>query len=186
LHQEGQVRITIEHREESAGLTGATKHHFVDCTVEFSEEEKAIIKARDLYNHNFTVGPATPLASTAAFYGTGFLNLAGRLTLIAGVVMFIASAWWRPYEGIGMAMMLVGGGMWAFAAYDMRKHVKRIEEPSQTIRLRQLLNRGRFTVYAPSPAAAGAIEQDIRDALATAKHYISSSAELRPKQTFEL
>jgi hypothetical protein len=38
------MRVTIEHREESAGILGSTKHHFVDCSVEFSEEEKAIIK----------------------------------------------------------------------------------------------------------------------------------------------
>ena len=38
------MRVTIEHRESVSGIRAAHKDCYIDCQVEFSEEEKAIIK----------------------------------------------------------------------------------------------------------------------------------------------
>lgn len=181
------MRVTIEHREESAGLTGSTKHHYVDSTVEFSEEEKAIIKARDLYNHNFTVGPATPISSEAAFIGSGALNSLGRLGVIGGFVLGLLSPAIGGASGtIAGWCIFLGAIAWIYAAVTMRRQDKRISNPDQVIKLRDLLNSGRFTVYAASPARAQDIDEEIRGALTYAKQLITASAELKAKQTFEL
>ena len=60
------MRVTIEHRETTTGMTGNHKDCYIDCQVEFSEEEKAIIKARDLYRQGFTVRTSTPLPTKRA------------------------------------------------------------------------------------------------------------------------
>ena len=62
------MRVTIEHREQTAGVIGSKKDCYVDCTVEFSEEERAIIKERDLYREGFTVRTSTPVPSSTAFF----------------------------------------------------------------------------------------------------------------------
>ena len=45
------MRVTMEHREES-GIVFDEKNYYVDTTVVFSEEERAIIKARGLAGQN--------------------------------------------------------------------------------------------------------------------------------------
>src|SRR3990167_9638207 len=84
--------VTIEHREQAAGVTGAKRQYFVDCTVEFSEEERAIIKARDLYSHFLLLGRATPPESGGHFAGTLAMRGLGPLVILAGVVLGIVSA----------------------------------------------------------------------------------------------
>lgn len=180
------MRVTIEHREESAGLTGATKHHYVDCTVEFSEEERAVIKARDLYNQNFTLKAATPVPSQVAYVGSGFLNSLGRLGVLGGVIMGLLSTVTGGVLGtIAGFSIFAGACLWIYAAMQTRMQDKRINTPEQVIKLRDLLN-GRVTVHASSPAEAHDIEDDIRNALASVKALLTASAELRAKQTFEL
>ena len=182
------MRVTIEHREESAGLTGATKHYFVDCAVAFSEEEKAIIKTRDLYGHNFTVGPATPISSPAAYAGSGALNSLGRLMLVGGGILLLISPLIgeMPYGPLGFFGAIAGGVLWAFAAWKMRQQDNRISDPDQVIKLRSLLSGRPFTVYASSPAGAQEIDDDIRAALGNTKELIVASSEIKAKQTFEL
>jgi hypothetical protein len=181
------MRVTIEHRENAGGVTGATKHHFVDCTVAFSEEEKAIIKARGLHDHSFTVGPATPIASGAAYIGSGALNSLGRLGVVGGFVLGVFSSAIGGSAGLiaGWCVFL-GAGLWIYAAVVMRKQEKRLTDPDQVITLKNLLNNGRFTVYASSPLHAQSIEQEIRDSLSYVKQLITAGAEIKPKQTFEL
>ena len=48
------MRITFNHREETAGLTGNDHHYFLDCEVLFSEEEKAIVQTRGLANPSYS------------------------------------------------------------------------------------------------------------------------------------
>lgn len=55
------MRVTIEHREATTGVLNSHKQSFVDCTVNFSEEERAIVKERDLYGQGFSVRTSTPL-----------------------------------------------------------------------------------------------------------------------------
>jgi len=175
----GVMRVTIEHREEGAGLSGSKKHYFVDCAIDFSEEEKAIIKSRGLYDHHFTIDGAEPPRTTGNFIGAGALK---GFAPIIGLGGFI----WGVFGGGSLAGLLVFGaiGMYIAGFFMDRKPVG--EALSQTINVRRLINNPRFTVFAPDPAYAKGLEGQIREDLTNLKTLITESAEVRAKQTFEL
>ena len=180
------MRVTIENREEKTGVTGNARKYYVDCTVEFSEEEKAIIKARDLSAHSFEIGAAEAFPSHVAYVGSGVLYTAGILLVLVGFFgsIYVMFAQLRTtffgycfFGGIGLAI---------YSWLQGRKQDKRIQNPDQTVRIRDLLTKGRFTVNAINPAYLKAIEDDIRSHLLTTKALIQESAEITTKQTFEL
>lgn len=181
------MRVTIEHRQSNPVLTQSTKHHFVDCNVEFSEEEKVIIKARNLSGHSFTVDSATPRPSGIAVGGSGLLAALGRLGIVAGIVLaIIANFKGGLFETLAALSFFGGVAIWIYATLLMRKQDKRIESSLQTVTLKRLLNSGRFTVHATSPAQAELVEHEIRTNLANTKQLIARSADIKAKQTFEL
>jgi hypothetical protein len=182
------MRVTIEHREEAGGISGQRRSYFVDCIVEFSEEERAIIRARDLYDHNFTMPASTPLPSQAAFVGTGFLRPVGGLMTIAGPIIGIVGGLTKSggSEGLGSLLFFGGIGLLIYGWRRERRQDNRLEQPEQRITVRQLLSNSRFTVNAIDPAHAKGIEDDIRAELVALKDTIKGSAELQSRQTFEL
>ena len=80
------MRVTIEHREATTGVLNNHKDCYVDCTVNFSEEERAIIKARDLYREGFTVRTSTPLPSGSSMLGTGLMRFVGPFMIVGGFI----------------------------------------------------------------------------------------------------
>jgi hypothetical protein len=175
------MRVTIEHREVASGVLGKHKDTYVDCRVEFNEEERAIIKAHDLYRNGFTVRAATALPSKGALFGSGLMRPVGIVMMVIGVVWGIAGG------GTPTGLLFFGG--LALAVYGWlrtRKEDRRLESSEQEITVKQLLNNPSFTVHAWNPAAAKGIEQGIRDDLVALKNLIADSADIRAKQTFEL
>jgi hypothetical protein len=59
------MRVVIDHRQQVTGL-GSKISQFVECIVQFSEEEKAIIRARGLGDHIIVVDPPSPRRPTAS------------------------------------------------------------------------------------------------------------------------
>lgn len=182
------MRVTIKHREDSAGITGSTKHHFVDCLVEFGEEEKAIIKARDLKNTNFTVPAASPLPTQSAFWGSAILNTLGRIGVVVGLPFCLITAFTKTpgLSALANFMFFGGGILWIASAIAGRSQNKAIENRDQVIRLGDLLAQGRFTCHAANPAYAKRIEDDIKEHLTNVKAVLKESAELQKESTFEL
>src|SRR5580693_6326833 len=66
------MRVTTEHRQQTTGL-GSTQSQFVDCTVQFSEEEKAIIAVRGLYDHLIVLDNPRPSPSYREYMTAGIL-----------------------------------------------------------------------------------------------------------------
>lgn len=179
--------MTIEHREQAAGLGGQRRRYFVDCTVEFSQEERAIIKARDLYEHTIAVRPAEPLPTRLAVFGAGVLPSIGSLLILGGIGYALYAAFTNPSgEFWGGLVFAIGVGLHVYGWWASRRQDKRLETGEQIIKLRTLLTAPRFTVYAVDPAAAKAAEDDIRTALLSLKQLLQESAEIKSKQTFEL
>jgi hypothetical protein len=85
------MRVTIEHREETSGLLRNHKEYYVDCRVEFSEEERSVIKERNLYRDGFTIRTSTPLPSKASFLGTIVMRLVSPFMTVGGLIygMFV-------------------------------------------------------------------------------------------------
>jgi hypothetical protein len=175
------MRVTIEHREQASSVTGGRKDCYIDCTVNFSEEERAIIKARDLYRDGFTVRSATPLPTQSALLGAGLMRPVGVIMMVTGVVWGIAGG------GTPTGLLFFGGlGVAVYGWLRTRKQDRRLENSEQEITIKGLLAKPTFTVHAFNPAAAKGIEQRIRDDLAALKNLIADSADIRAKQAFEL
>lgn len=181
------MRVTIEHREATSGVLGKHKESYVDCTVNFSEEERAIIKERDLYRESFIVRTSTPLPSTGSVVGTGLMRGLGPLMIVGGLVygMFVEGLA-HVNTNFGAPILFAGIGLTVFGFLRSRKEDKRFETSEQEITIKQLLNKPSFTVHAWNPAAAKGIEEDIRQNLVALKGLIQNSAQIQAKQTFEL
>jgi hypothetical protein len=181
LNWEAAMRVTIEHREATSGLLGNRKDTYIECRVDFSEEEKAIIAARDLYRSGFTVRTSTPLPTQTAMLGSGLMRPVGVVMMIVGVVWGIAGG------GTPTGLLFFGGlGLFIFGWLRTRKEDHRLETSEQEITVKKLLADPSFTVHAWNPAAAKSLDEDIRNDLAGLKQTISASADIQAKQTFEL
>lgn len=175
------MRVTIDHREVASGVIGNHKDCYVDCTVNFSEEEQAIIKARDLYREGFSVRTATPLPKQSSMLGTGLMRAVGPIMMIVGVIWGLAGG------GTPTGLLFFGGlGFVIYGWLRSRKEDRRLETSEQEVTVKQLLGRPTFTVHAWNPAAAKGIEETIRDNLVALKGLIQNSAQLQATQTFEL
>jgi len=180
------MRVSIEHNEQTSGMTGARKDTYVTCSVLFTEEEKAIIKERDLYQRAFDVGAATKLDSAVSFVGSGVIRVVGVVMAIGGFIVGMVVGLGHGDSTLPTTIMFVGIGVAIWGWLRGRKQDKRIENPEQEISIKKLLNNPKFTVHAGSPAAAKGVEAQIRDGLQGLKHLITESAELREKQVFDL
>jgi hypothetical protein len=175
------MRVTIEHREVATGVLGKHKDSYIDCTVNFSEEERAIIKERDLYGQGFSVRTSTPLPPKTSMLGTGLMRLLGPVMMIGGVVWGLAGG------GTPTGLLFFAGlGFVVYGWLRSRREDKRFETSEQELTLKQLLNHPTFTVHAWNPASAKGLEETIRDNLVGLKNLIQNSAQLQAKQTFEL
>jgi hypothetical protein len=175
------MRVTIEHRETTAGVLGNHKDCYVDCSVAFSEEERAIIKTRDLSGEAFTIRASTPLPSKTQFFSTNAMRMIGRIMMVAGVIWGIAGG--GTPTGL---LFFVGAGLEIYGWIRTRTEDKRFSSDEQQITIKQLLNKPTFTVHAWNAAGAKVIEEEIRENLIGIKNLIQNSAELKAKQTFEL
>jgi len=173
------MRVTIEHREQAVGLSGKQHHYFVDCTVDLSQEERAIVENRGLHQHFIEVGYSSPPDSGAK---SGLLQGFVPLVALAGVGLGISSMFTKSGEGLSFLLLLAAGGMWLFG----RTSEFKAAHATPNVTLGQLLNNNRFTVYAASPAQAKQVDAELREKLVILKANIADSADIGQKQTFEL
>jgi hypothetical protein len=181
------MRVTIEHREQTTGLVQNHKQSYIDCMVQFSEEERAIIRARDLYREGIIVRTSTPLPSGGSILGTGLMRGLGPLMIVGGLLygMIVEGLAHAP-TNFGAPVLFLGIGLTVFGFFRSRKEDKRFESDEQHITVKQLLDKPTFTVHAWNPAAAKGLDEDVRGQLAALKNVIQNSAQIQVKQTFEL
>jgi hypothetical protein len=181
------VRVTIEHREATGGVTGSRRDYYIDCTVHFSEEERAIIKARDLYREGISVRAATPPPSKVALGGNFTLFVIGPPMVIGGLLYGLFGEGLAGIKTNVAVPILVIGLACTFSGFvRFQRGSKRAETPEQTITVGQLLSTPTLTVYATNPASAKGIEEGIREKLTYLKNLISNSADVSARRTFEL
>jgi hypothetical protein len=107
------MRVTISHREETAGLGGQKRSYFVDCEVLFSEEEQAVIRNRGLGDNYISTESAIPTGSGIAAYTppNTALRVGSRLCVIAGVIAVIASIFVSAAGGLAFLFFLIALGL---------------------------------------------------------------------------
>jgi hypothetical protein len=143
------VRVTIRTREQD-GLLPSKKLYFTDCTVLFSEEEKAIVQARGLGQHYFVVGSEVPpprgshrllsiwlraLAPVVLLGGiaTSFLLLL-PIAIIFGIIAFLRWYQSHPQPYTNVAMVAEATQQHVIAAnFPLRR--SRVERPRRSSRI---------------------------------------------------
>lgn len=180
------MRVTIEHREQPSGMLGNHTECYIDCNVEFSEEERAIIKARDLYNESFTIRTSTPQVTKSRLLGSGLMRIVGRVMWIGGILRGLYESFGHIPTNYGAPLLFLGIALEIWAFIRQRGENRRIENPEQEITIKQLLSNPRFTVHTLNAAVSKIFEDEIREALTRIKNLIKNSAQLQAKQTFEL
>jgi hypothetical protein len=187
------VRVTIDHRQQTTGL-GSTQSQFVECTVQFSEEEKAIIAVRGLYDHLIVLDNPRPPPSYREYMTAGILlaftpliALVGFATLAFAIANNIFSGGQNGggYIAIGAVLFFGAPIGWAVGFLMDRAMSHRFTHPKQFITIREMLLRP-FVIHSPDPAYSDLIVDQIKERLAILKAIITGSAELREKQTYEL
>lgn len=181
------MQVTIRHRQGD-GLLPSKKRHYVDCTVLFSEEEKAIIRERGLGQHYVVTDSEIPPPADSMRTLSTVLKALAPFVFLGGCV-----------AGIGMT---IGGngrggdsitGLSFFAALAMflggvaiKRHVRTAEQPQQTITLARLLTNPLFTAHAIDNARAKVLDDEIRETLARLKDGLLDNRDIKQAETFEL
>lgn len=181
------MRVTIHHRQED-GLLPNKKLHYVDCTVLFSEEEKAIIEARGLRQHYIVTDSEIPPPS-------GSQRPFAKLLMVLAPFVFLGGC----VAGLGMT---VGGnshggdfvtGTTFFAAVGLllagialKRHVRIAEQPKQNITLGRLLTNPSFSAYAFDNARAKVLDEELRETLTRLKEGLLINRDIRETETFDL
>jgi hypothetical protein len=187
------MRVTIDHRQQTTGL-GSTQSQFVECTVQFSEEEKAIIKVRGLADHLIVLDHPRPPPSYREYMTAGILlafsplfGFVGFGILVVSVLAYSFSGGQSYGEYVALGVVLFFGApiAWAIGFLMDRAMNHRFTHPKQFVTIREMLLRP-FTIHSPDPAYSDLIVEQIKERLAILKAVITGSAELREKQTYEL
>jgi hypothetical protein len=160
----------------------------VDCTVLFSEEEKAIVQARGLGQHYFVTDSEVPPPSSSQRTGATLLKALAPVVLLVGCM-----------SGIGMSLAGNGRGgdgvtgfsfLTALAMFiggiAMNRHVRFAEQPKQNITLQRLLANPSFSIYALDNATAKVIDTDLRATLGRVKDGLLVNMQISQPETFEV
>ena len=187
------MRVTIDHRQQTTGL-GSTQSQFVKCTVQFSEEEKAIISVRGLKDHLIVLDNPRPPPSYREYMTAGFLlgfmplsALIGLSILVSAMVnnIFSGGRTGEGYFALGMLLFFGAPVGWAIGFLMDRAMNYRSTHPKQFVTIREMM-LGPFTVHSPDPAYSDLIVEQIRERLTVLKSIIMGSADLRERDTYEL
>lgn len=181
------MRVTFQHREEQEF---GGKSYYVDCTVLFSEEEKAVIRNRE-FGRGIRFSPPRRAAGLTAME-----RAVSTIWMFAGNIYF------------PIVVGLVGGFFWGVTAieggtsffaplfvfsapviYLISKYMAHRDERSTEMQLVTFdhLFAGRpFTVWAFNPMDAKEKEKEVEGTFARLKQQINESTELGEKRTVEL
>jgi hypothetical protein len=181
------MRVTVERREQTYGLLGNRRNYFADFIVQFSEEERAVIKARGLSDVFFTIRTPNPPRSPQFQFA---LSLAGPIGLFVGsFALFYAILFLVLGTLIGinyskplLILSLVGFGVTFLWLYE-RLTAKGIE---QRVPIGTILQNLKFTVWAHDPADLKMIEAEAKDQLRGVKQRIVDSVEMKDREAYEL
>jgi hypothetical protein len=176
------MRITIKHRDQPVGILGQKRKYLLDISIDFSQEERAIIETRKLYETYFDLSPGF-LASSVVFVPTSAIKaclITSPFLFLSGCVVGIASLFTGD-SGFGSFLVFLSFaalGFGLYAAYFMR-HGYRTE-----ITIGEML--GGFSVLTFSPPAAKDLDAELRQRLVGLKEFLTDSTELVQTETFEI
>lgn len=184
------MQLKTEYREEAVGILKGTKHHYLVCHVDFSEQERAIAQERGVYDLFVTVPAGTPPPTRAGDFKSMLMRWAGIILAPLGL-LFTCDQYLAPahMEGAGAtpALMLVAGvALVAIGKWRDIQATRREANPDQTLTVRRLLTNPDFAVHAYSLAEARSFEEVVRNELGSLAQAIRANAAVPERNTYEL
>ena len=172
------MRVTFEHSQQGKG-------YLLIATIEFSEEEKVLIKKTGVGDIVIEAGAAAPEQNVVAVAGASLgMGVLSAGLILAGIVSIITAVTMRtgellPFVFFGAAILL---------RFKQRKKEKHYESSltEQTIPVKRLLNDPRIVAYTTDAASSQLLEASIHKQLITIKEMLRAETEIAPKKTYEI
>jgi hypothetical protein len=173
------MRVTFELQKDG-------KNFVLLSTVEFSEEEKAVIQQRGLSEKRLAFGNRSPVGSGIQEGGisSASMQLFARILVLVGFITI-------PFSVIRMLpelfpfIFFIG----AFVVYRLRKvgeHRNTVSYETRLVTLGKLIANPTVRSYTTDPSASKALEENIRNQLTVLKEVITDSVTIPAKQTYEI
>jgi hypothetical protein len=181
--------LTTAFRDQSASAFSGAKNHYLACHVDFTDEERAIIQERGLYDFHITVPSDTPLPTRGGDFSSMLMRGAGIVLMPLGLLIACAAAMSPAGAGGGIpgALMLIAGiALFAFGKSKDIQANRRDTNPDQTLTFRRLLANPDFVVHAYSLQEAQMFEGGVRETLSGAARYIRENAVAPGQKTYDL
>lgn len=174
------MRVTIEHREGERALLRNERAYFLDCSIDFSEEEKAVIARRGLGDHYIAMPPGyfavLDQAEQRRVYGLK-LAIASGLALFS---LFMAPATnGHPIPAFGF----FGAG--GYAVFCLFRYLKPKALQHEQLTLDALIKHRSFTVQTVNPTRSKEIEEKILAAIENMKQFLEDSTDVAPRTVHE-
>jgi hypothetical protein len=177
------MKFNTEYREK-ANFNG-TKLHYIICKVEFSNEERAIIDERGMYDRGVSAPAAEPMPSAVSEFQSGCLKFFGFLIPFGLLVIF--ASYLAPEHGSatpGWVMLILGTVLCALGW--MREKKKWDDANVRYITIRQLLSDPFFQFYDETLRGVKNHEIEVREELAELAAELRSSRAVPEQNTYEL
>jgi hypothetical protein len=183
VSREDAVRAFIEHRGRY-GFLRLTPRFTLYLNIEFSNEERAIVKTRALQNYIFDLSPGF-LGASESRYSAGTLAMteAGGLALfVIGVLGFFAAAAVSALGPVTLLCIVAGVILfWCALSAKRREQSANLKE----LTLGYLLANPSISIQAINPGQAPLLEDNVRLRLIKLKHFLTQTNELTTPRWFE-
>jgi hypothetical protein len=183
------MQLTINYRPQEAGVSGS-KNHYLDCHVDFTREDRAVIDERGLYDLSASLPPATPLPTRSGDFLSMAMRIGGiilaPLGLLSSCVQVVKPAAMAG-AGIWPAFMLIAGvALFTIGKLRDIQAQRREVDPVQRLTLRRLLTQSDFVVYADDLLEAQQCEEEVRQSLASLAERLRTNTAVPNQTTYEL
>lgn len=174
------MRVAIEHREGAPGLPNNQRSYYLDCDIDFSEEEKAVIRRRGLGDHFITIPNGYH-----AYFDPSEAKRLYALKLAVAAVATLLCLFAAPLSG-GHPIPAFGFlGSSIYAVYCLYRFLRPKVVLYQQLTLDDLVKHKRFIVETPSPVRAKEAEDQLFGTIERMKNFLTDSTELSDRSVRE-
>jgi hypothetical protein len=183
------MKLTVNYRPVSAGI-GGSKHHYLDCHVDFTREERVLIDERGLYDEYVLLPAATPAPTGLDDVKAKAMRIAGIILTPIGLLLF-ADQLIRPdmMEGSGPFPFLIlaaGVALYAIGKFKAMQAARRSYDDTQSLTVKRLLTNPDFIVHAYTMEQAKEYDGQVQGSLGVLAQSIRATADAPAPATHEL
>lgn len=184
------MQFTTNYREQATGILKGTKQYFLVCKVQFSNQERAIIQERGLYEESIATPAATPPPRRSDDFTAMLMRIGGIILSPIGLLLSCTQIV-KPSAMAGagvwpMFMLIAGIALFTVGKLKDIQANRRQKNPEQQRTLRQLLSNPEFIVYAPALDIARMYEETVRGQLKQLADIIRANVAVPESNTYEL